>query len=289
MKLVFIHGRDQQGKDAAVLQNSWEEAFYEGLDKARLGRIKDLVVKFPFYGDTLNRLVRELDAPLLVDVATKGASTDDDAVEFSGDLLAEIATNAGISDDDIAAGANMSVQEKGPLNWAWVHAILRALDKDSPFGDSVLDGFTRDVYVYLTYPAVAKQIDVLVADAIPQDEPCVVVAHSLGTIVAYRLLSDLAEKVNVRGLITVGSPLGLTSIRAHLTSPLAMPMGVKLWQNAFDKRDVVALRPLDGTTWNIDPLIENFGGVDNFTDNRHGISGYLDDPTVASWIARALS
>ncbi|WP_233805144.1 hypothetical protein [Paraburkholderia sp. HP33-1] len=70
--------------------------------------------------------------------------------------------------------------------------------------------------------------------------------------------------------------------------PLARPTGVKNWQNAFDKRDVVALLALDGSTWGIQPPIENFGGVDNFTDNRHGISGYLDDATVARWMAKAL-
>ena len=70
--------------------------------------------------------------------------------------------------------------------------------------------------------------------------------------------------------------------------PLAKPAGVKNWQNAFDKRDVVALLPLDGSTWRIEPRIENLGGVDNFTGNRHGISGDLDDATAARWMAKAL-
>jgi len=110
------------------------------------------------------------------------------------------------------------------------------------------------------------------------------------TIVTYRVLRDFAKKVSVRGLVTVGSPLGLTTVRNHLAPPaLAMPAGVAKWHNAFDPRDVVALEPLDTSTWNIKPLIENKGDVDNFTDNRHGISGYLDDPKVARWIFDALA
>jgi hypothetical protein len=289
MKLVFVHGRDQQGKDAAQLQKAWEAAFDCGLDKAGLPKPQNLDVSFPYYGDALDGLVRELDEPLLVDIKTKGIKPDSTEAEFRGQLLTEIAANASISDAEIAASAGVSVQQKGPLNWAWVHAILRTLDKKSPFGDTVLDSFTRDVYVYLTYPAVSKQIDAIVAKAIPIGEPCVVVAHSLGTIVAYRVLSSLTATLDVRGLVTVGSPLGLASIRDHLPVPLAKPSGVNKWQNAFDKRDVVALLPLDESTWSIQPPIENFDGVDNFTDNRHGIGGYLDDATVARWMANALS
>ncbi len=287
MKLVFIHGRAQQGKDPVTLQRVWEEALDVGLEKAALPKPKDLVVSFPFYGNKLDELVKMLDAPLVADVTTKGASQDTHEAEFRGELLAELAVNAGISDAEIAEAGTAAVTEKGPLNWEWVQSILKVLDKNAPIGDLTLDAFTRDVYVYLTYPAVAAQIEAIVAKAIPQNEPCVVVAHSLGTVVAYRVLSALAGNVDVRGLVTVGSPLGLNSVRSHLGT-LARPLGVKKWQNAFDERDVVALRPLNASTWNIAPPIENFDGVDNHTDNRHGISGYLDDGTVARWTADAL-
>lgn len=287
MKLIFVHGRDQQGKNRVELQKVWEEAFDVGLDKAGLPKPKNMSVAFPFYGDELDKLVKQLDAPLVSDVTSKGAEQDDSEASFRGDLLTDMARNAGVSDEEIAVAAGVGVQEKGPLNWKWVHAILRVLDP-TPVGDSVLDRFTRDVYVYLTIEAVAAKIDKIVADALDK-EPCVVVAHSLGTIVTYRVLRDLAKKVNVRGFVTVGAPLGLMTVRNHLAPPaLATPSGVAKWQNAFDPRDVVALEPLDASTWNIKPLIENKGDVDNFTDNRHGVSGYLDDPMVAQWISNAL-
>lgn len=287
MKLIFVHGRDQQGKDRAELQKVWVAAFELGLEKAGLAKPKNISVAFPYYGDELDALVKQLDAPLVADVITKGANQDDSEASFRGELIAELARNAGVNDEQIAAAAGVGVQEKGPLNWKWVHAILRVLDP-TPLGESVLDRFTRDVYVYLTVDAVAKKIDKIVADAF-DSEPCVVVAHSLGTIVSYRVLRDLAKKANVRGFVTIGSPLGLRTVRNHLAPPaLAMPSGVAKWQNAFDPRDVVALEPLDATTWNIKPLIENKSDVDNFTDNRHGISGYLDDARIAQWISGAL-
>lgn len=287
MKLVFIHGRDQQGKDSGALQQVWEEALYVGLERAGLQKPTHMTIAFPFYGDELDRLVKEVDTPLVKDVTTKGGALDNHEATFRGQLLTDLAQNAGVSDADISAAGNVSVQEKGPLNWEWVQAILRALDR-SPMGDLALDRFTRDVYVYLTYEAVSKKVDRIVTELL-DGQPCVVVAHSLGTIVAYRVLSALAGKVDVRGFMTLGSPLGLSTVRKHLTPPLGMPAGVVNWFNAFDQRDVVALQPLDATTWNIMPLIENYNEINNFTANRHGISGYLDDVEVARWIASKLA
>jgi hypothetical protein len=60
------------------------------------------------------------------------------------------------------------------------------------------------------------------------------------------------------------------------------------WFNAYDDRDVVALLPLDGQTFNVTPPIENKGDVRNFTDNRHGIEGYLVDPVVAQQVVLGL-
>ncbi|MFN7929349.1 MAG: hypothetical protein U0Y68_15670 [Blastocatellia bacterium] len=68
-----------------------------------------------------------------------------------------------------------------------------------------------------------------------------------------------------------------------------MPPCVESWLlNAYDDRDVVALHPLDGNTFNITPAIENKMDVDNQTDNRHGIIGYLNDGVVATKIREAL-
>ena len=62
--------------------------------------------------------------------------------------------------------------------------------------------------------------------------------------------------------------------------------------NALDQRDVVALYPLDSVNFPLDPAvpaIENKRDVRNKTDNRHGITGYLDDAEVARRIHEALT
>ena len=104
-------------------------------------------------------------------------------------------------------------------------------------------------------------------------------AHSLGTVVAYNILRNDPRSLQMRKLVTVGSPLAIRAVRRSLV-PLKSPKA-DAWFNAFDPRDIVALNPLDAANFPVVPEIENKGDVDNFTDNRHGIGGYLSDPVVA--------
>ncbi|MDX1628963.1 MAG: hypothetical protein R3345_09715, partial [Fulvivirga sp.] len=85
MKLVFVHGRAQQGKDPNKLQQQWEQAFDEGLENVGLERPSGLKIGFPFYGDELDQLINQLDAPLLTDVKIKGAKLETEEIEFRGE------------------------------------------------------------------------------------------------------------------------------------------------------------------------------------------------------------
>ncbi|MFD1139911.1 hypothetical protein ACFQ4C_02280 [Larkinella insperata] len=287
MKLVFIHGRDQQGKDRVELQSQWKASLLRGLNKAGLSLPEDIDIIFPFYGDKLADLINQFDTPLVADVLTKGDTSDSSEAEFRGKILYEMAVNQGISDAEIQTHYAGLPQEKGPLNWEWVQAILRALDR-TPLGDRTIDRFTRDVYVYLTNKAVRRAIDAIVAKAFVADEPYVVIGHSLGSIVGYNVLSSLSSTRKILLYLTVGSPLAIKAIKRQLDSPLATPLSVKSWYNALDDRDVVALYPLDESNFPVTPTIINNTRVNNHTDNRHGIAGYLDDPDVALTIYKAI-
>jgi pimeloyl-ACP methyl ester carboxylesterase len=148
--------------------------------------------------------------------------------------------------------------------------------------------FTADVRAYLDRPHIRKAVHDIVAPAITAG-PCVVVAHSLGTIVAYRLLVELIAAPSVKLLITAGSPLGIATIKDKLPprgQVLRFPPGVEHWLNVADQRDYVALEAsLDRKTF-LDG-VENILDIDN-GDEPHSIERYLADITVARRIARAL-
>jgi hypothetical protein len=286
MKLVMVHGRAQGGRDRKTLEQEWLDALQYGLDRANTRLPASTTVEFPYYGDRLDQLVAEADAPLALNINARGTATDVDQ-DLRGEILMEFAKGLGLTEDDVARESAEEVRERGPQNWLWVHAIARAMDRIPGVNAETIDAITRDVYVYLAYPAARRVIDTLAAAAIGTDE-CVVLAHSLGTIVAYNVLATRAAAPKCPRLITVGSPLGVRAIKRFLATPVVSPPCVSNWFNAFDRHDIVALNPLDAAHFDVTPTIDNKDDVTNFTSNRHGIAGYLADPVVASKIAEFL-
>ncbi|MBI4220126.1 MAG: alpha/beta hydrolase [Chloroflexi bacterium] len=289
MKLVLVHGRSQQGKDPRRLQGEWVPALTEGLAKSALQIPKDAKIVFPFYGDRLDEFARQFELPLGVEVTAKGGAKDREYLEFRAEMFDAFRRRAGISDAEVDSEYGGNPKPKGPLNWEWVQAILRTLDRHVPaMSDRTLELFTRDVFLYTRRPGVRDEIDAIVAETITEDEPCVVVSHSLGTVVAYSVLSRDRRRLHVPLFITLGSPLGVRAIRNQF-KPLKFPASASSWYNAFDKRDVVVLNPLDAVNFPVMPRIRNDDKVKNDTKNRHGIVGYLKDPSVAKVIGAALT
>ena len=287
MKLLLIHGRSQQGEDPETLKQQWLGALQRGFTAVGVSMPDGVDVAFPYYGDKLDEFARQADVPLTEDVRAKGGEIDPDYLTFQAELLEEMRKGIGVTEAMIYDEFGDDPREKGPQNWKWVHAILRAIDRRAPgITSSVLDEFMRDVYLYTKSAGVRNEINRIVAGKLTE-EPTVVVGHSLGTVVSYSVLREDTRNLNVPLHVTVGSPLGIRPIRNQFR-PLRFPAAAD-WYNAFDKRDVVALYPLDANNFPVDPAVENNATVDNHTDNRHGIVGYLDDVNVARRIHVALS
>jgi hypothetical protein len=108
--------------------------------------------------------------------------------------------------------------------------------------------------------------------------------------VAYSLINREGDALGwaVPLFVTVGSPLAVTAIKKRL-APIKHPQCVRSWFNARDKKDVVALYPLDKSHFAVRPEIENKNDLENLTGNRHGIVGYLGDLAVARKIYDALT
>lgn len=286
-KLLLVHGRGQEGQDPALLKSEWIEALNRGADKLGLALPGGIDVAFPYYGDTLDNFARQLDIPLASDIQARGEVGDNNFLEFQAKFADDVRQSAGITDAQVDAEYGPNPKPKGPLNWEWVQAILSAIDKHGGgMGQKTLEIFTRDVYLYTNRAGVRDEIDRIVASQLTE-EPTVVVGHSLGTVVSYSVLRSDRRRLRVPLYVTVGSPLGVRSVRDHFR-PLRFPPPVEAWYNAFDDRDVVALYPLDAANFPVQPGIENDGAVKNHAANRHGIVGYLDDPDVARHVLDAL-
>jgi hypothetical protein len=288
--LVLIHGRSQQMKDPAALKKSWVDALRQGLSNAGLPTALDeLKIHFPYYGDTLINLIDKVDNP--APVVVKGLKGVMPEQMFKAAVFAEAVRASGVTEAQIQAerpagdAEAAQVTEKGPLNWGWVLAGLRAIDKLRG-GSWALEKFTNDVYQYLTDDDIRKAIDDGVRQAFT-NEQTVVIAHSLGTIVAYHLMKEeAAAEWNISTLITLGSPLAVGAVSERIR-PLIKPSCVKDWFNGRDPHDMVALFPLAPPRFPV-TLTGSKDNIANTSDNHHGIESYLADKDVAQWIFKAI-
>jgi len=289
MRLLLVHGIAQGGKKASELQDTWTETLQKGYKAAGIFYPSSLAVDFPYYGDALDARVARSKLPMPKGITPKGAAAVSPYEEFLRSSLREMQVNAGISDAEVAMEAGpIPATEKGIQNWRLTQAIARLIDRRfTDFESHTIENFLRDVYLYISDHNATREINDFVIAKLT-DEPTVVVAHSLGTVVAYKVLLEQSNRVKLRRFITVGSPLGISTISSQL-GVLRYPSADLLWYNAYDKRDIVALNPLEDPYFKTDPAITNYNRVCNETDNRHGIIGYLNDATVARSIAEALA
>ncbi|MFH8496693.1 alpha/beta hydrolase [Streptomyces coeruleorubidus] len=120
--------------------------------------------------------------------------------------------------------------------------------------------------------------------------PTVVVAHSLGTVVAFEALHDYAGAVPL--LVTLGSPIGMrTAVRPRMRpQPLQVPAAVGNWLNFWDRDDFVVGQPqlekfVAANSTSVLPVSRR---VDSDGVWVHPAAKYLATPGVAGPVIEAL-
>lgn len=286
MQLVFIHGMGQQDKNPVALKEAWEKALLTAWTKAGLAK-PVYALEMPFYGKLLNDMVEEVrGSPESVVARGGGGAGTFSPLEEA--MIRQMAAKAGITDAQVRAEIGQEVVARGPLNWEWLQGLARLLEQSVPgLGDLGL-GFVRQVDAYLTRPHIRDAVDDLVRPSLLRGAT-VMVAHSLGTIVAYRLLRAIGDAAKMPLFVTLGSPLGIDVVKQRLKPPaLKVPAGVTKWLNGTDERDYVALHSrLDRDTFA--DGIENLSDIHNRESDAHIIVDYLADSRVMKRIHAVLA
>jgi hypothetical protein len=137
------------------------------------------------------------------------------------------------------------------------------------------------------------------------------IAHSMGTIIAYDVLRDIGQNdraFEIAHFVTIGSPLGLPHVKAKIIEErgyagkkherVRTPTIVtKSWMNYADRRDPVALDthlrddfgPNAGSIQVKDDPISNSYLSPSGESNYHKSYGYLRTPELSKHIAAFLS
>ena len=122
--------------------------------------------------------------------------------------------------------------------------------------------------------------------------PKVIVAHSLGSVILYDVLSEpLFAGFRVDLLVTVGSPLGIGNIQQRLRDgvgqPNPVPKPLRAWSNFADRFDPVALEATLRDEFDPPKDFAVDEAVNNAARNNHDMTGYLSVGIVRSTIAAA--
>jgi hypothetical protein len=293
MRLVLVHGIKQEGKDPEVLRRTWVEDLERGL--GRPGALAGVEVVMPFYGDVLSE---RSNAKAGGAIAQGGNTADDQALaEFLSAGLEEQADAEQIPAAEIRAEQERlatkeptlkAVEQGFPMDRR-INAIVSLLERISPARGDLAVRLLGQAHAYLNKPGVAPAVDDLVRPALA-DGPVVLVTHSLGTVVSFKLLRELAQAgtpVQVPLYVTLGTPLTLSTVQRALGPSFATPDHVGHWINLRDPDDFISLnRDLGAPRFSA--TIENIGDFENPGDDAHAIPGYLTNPTVAQAVADAL-
>ncbi|MFJ7305239.1 hypothetical protein [Streptomyces sp. NPDC099088] len=288
-RVVAVHGIGKQTLGEDTLRKQWLPALNDGLTRAdRAERLSESDVAVAFYGDLFRP-----DGEFLA-AGDPPYTAADVAEGFEQHLLLAWWKAAAASDpavvppdaDDTLVATPQSVQ-----------AALRALSGSRFFAGVALRAMVFDlkqVHHYLTDPDLHAKALARVVDQISADTR-VVVAHSLGSVIAYEALCARPGH-QVRALVTLGSPLGIENLILHRLRPAPLTFGGKAqgvwpgseqlaWTNLADQGDVVAL---------VKDLRPAFGdrvacAVVHNGAHAHDASAYLTDKLCGQAIADGLA
>jgi endonuclease G, mitochondrial len=292
--LLFLHGRGQEGRDPQDLRRSWTAGLNEGLTLAGLSPIDAADVHFPFYGDRLAEQLQSREAAVVsveawfADPASAVAPAVPSTRLLYEEILGEAAAHAGMPPDladDALAAEGLRDRIRG-----WVvtrlHRQLSWLAARSGLDDLAIAREFRDVAAYLDQPAVRRTVLDAVRVTLPAAGELVLVGHSLGSVVAADLLTELPPALEVRLWVTAGSPLGLDSVYRRLLSGGPRRPNVGRWLNTWAAADTVAIGCPLGDDWpgQLDEVL-----VENPKERAHSIEEYLSHSVVARPIRAALS
>jgi hypothetical protein len=143
-----------------------------------------------------------------------------------------------------------------------------------------------EVAVYFRDPARREKARNEVIATVEREKAQIVVAHSLGSVVAYEALHSQPD-LGVELFITLGSPLGMPGVIFEKLQPGPIdgrgirPPGITRWVNIADRGDPVAI-PVGGLTplFGVDSDYATLIGLFEF----HRVLKYLAEPTTATAI-----
>ncbi|MEU1407879.1 alpha/beta hydrolase [Streptomyces sp. NPDC005728] len=300
--IVLVHGIAQEQLSADDLESDWLPSLAGGVRNAGHPGLADQL--WPLRPDVPRPARMAFYGNLFLSPDQQGADTelDSEQLDTADEIAFQWLTNALDSTRPKDAGSarwELQALQRDRADAQGLGAaggrIVDALDHIPWLSQAGLAGLARinktlaQIVRYLTEPdiraraigEVHRHLDI---------NTRVVIGHSLGSVVAYEAIR--AHQHPLPLLITLGSPLGLSTINRRLQHPPAFPPRLARWVNLADRDDIVAARPHLAAVFDVNrPPTARF--VSTYTvDNGarpHSPGFYLTKTTTGQAIAEAMN
>ncbi len=273
--IIGIHGLGNK-PSAEVLESWWKAAIDEGikthLNDARAFTFHMVYWADVFYEKPLNEILKDRDDPFYLE-------------------------------EKYIPASDMAEAEEHPLRQKVLDVLEKQLDSIflnddltinfSFIGDSIIKRYFRELDYYYARDLsknnengqsarelVGKRlINILKAH---QEDEILLIAHSMGSIIAYDVLNFFSDGIKLHTFVTIGSPLGFPVIMGKIATGrnIEYPFPVKLktpravtdkWYNLSDLEDKIALIYKLGE--NFDPNDQGVNVIDKIVNNNYSING----------------
>lgn len=254
--ILLVHGRGLQDRDSVSSRKQWFDALRSGASAlTRNTPLEDSDVRVVWYADVLDPASGAgCDYTAADPRARRAAKSDPQLKQIIGFAGGFINLISALADDSSAKQ-------------------IRALAADASFLGDVRKRCASEA-------RLADAID----RAKGEGRPIILVAHSLGALVAYDYLTSRGDTGVVQELITVGSMAGASDLRRLViggdsTDAFTVPPSVREWTNIRNEKDGLAVPLTIGRDILTNPPVDE--------PDPHEMVGYLRGTATAREVLRA--
>ncbi len=282
-EIVATHGILNEFLGPSTLERDWVPAIHDGLSLA--GYMRKPTVRCAYYGDQFRPSGTKASGPPALGAADVAEGLDEALLLAWWAAAAAEPTTVTQPDGDTKVRWSAMSQRaiKGLIKSRFFKGIA------GRYGERALIFALHQVRMYLEDTSIRETAQARLRTCLT-DDTRVVVAHSLGSVVAYETLAARSDGHSVT-LVTLGSPLGMAPVVFDRLKPspangLGAWPNVSAWWNISDSGDIVAivkeLRPLFGDAARVTDVRVNNGW------ESHDVLRYLTARQTGEAIASGL-
>lgn len=320
MKIVCIHGMNQQRYTQAGLAEHWYQLFHKGL--AQIGcDVAGLNLNVAYYADVLlqyhqqNRLQLG-DFHFVPKYALNSAQQD---IQLPPSLYPTSSSRSASLDSTTPSTVAFSQasplrptptrinsayrRKQGESHQDWrqrltkmeysiknhlLKDIVTLLDHFPLLHIRLVHEFLMETYLYISQDSFMQDVHQRLLPLFDRSVRHIVIAHSLGSVIAYNFLRRHAE-FQVQQLVTLASPLAFQIIQQHLTQPICRPENlIGDWFNVYSEEDFLTIHALDQSPFNFAPPIINHK-IHSQIQHPHQLGEYLTHPDVMHYLYHCIT